>query len=60
MPHKITAILCYPILGILTLLLGDFGTPPTPAKELSAARTTPILAMKLNVLLHGTEDEPSE
>ena len=38
---------------ILTLLLGDFGTPPSPAKEVSAARTTPILAMKSNVL-HGS------
>ena len=27
---------------ILTLLFGDFGTPPTPAKELSAAHTEPI------------------
>jgi len=26
------------------------GIPPTPAKELSAAYTTPMLAMKLNVL----------
>jgi len=31
---------------ILTLLLGDFGIPPTSAKELYAAHTTPILAMK--------------
>jgi len=38
---------------ILTLLLGDFGTPPSPAKEVSAARTTRILAMKSNVL-HGS------
>ena len=44
----------FKILLILTLLLGDFGTPPSPAKEVSAARTTPILAMKLNVLLHGS------
>ena len=39
---------------ILTLLLGDFGTPPTSAKELYAAYTTPILAMKSDVLLHGS------
>ena len=39
---------------ILTLLLGDFGIPPNPVKELSAAYTTPMLAMKLNVLLHGS------
>ena len=39
---------------VLTLLLGDFGTPPTPAKEVSAAHTTPILAMKSNVLPHGS------
>ena len=38
----------------LTLLLGDFGTPPTSAKELYAAYTTPILAMKSDVLLHGS------
>ena len=37
----------------LTLLLGDFGTPPTSAKELYGACTTPILAMKSDVLLHG-------
>ena len=36
---------------ILTLLLGEFGIPPTPAKELSAVYTTPTLAMKPNVLL---------
>jgi len=36
------------------LLLGDFGTPPTPAEEVYAACTTPILAMKLDVLLHGS------
>jgi len=29
---------------VLTLLLGDFGTTPTSAKELYAAYTTPILA----------------
>ena len=39
---------------ILTLLLGDFGIPPTSAKELYAAHTTPILAMKSEVLLHGS------
>ena len=39
---------------VLTLLLGDFGTPPTTAKELYAAYTTPILAMKTDVLLHGS------
>ena len=39
---------------ILTLLLGDFGIPPNLAKELSAAYTTPMLAMKSNVLLHGS------
>ena len=39
---------------VLTLLLGDFGTPPTSAKELYAAYTTPILAMKSDVLLHGS------
>jgi len=42
---------------VLNLLLGDFGTPPTPAKELSAACTTPILAMKLNVLPHAWQLE---
>ena len=36
---------------VLTLLLGDFGTPQTPAKDLSAVYTTPMLAMKPNVLL---------
>ena len=36
---------------VLTLLLGDFGTPPTPAKDLSAVYTTPMLAMKPSVLL---------
>ena len=41
-------------LFILTLLLGDFGTPPTSAKELYAAYTTSILAMKSDVLLHGS------
>ena len=39
---------------VLTLLYVDYGTPPTSAKELSAACTTPILAMKSNVLLHGS------
>jgi len=39
---------------VLTLLFGDCGTPPTSAKELHAAYTTPILAMKLDVLLHGS------
>ena len=36
---------------ILTLLLGEFRIPPTPAKELSAVYTTPMLARKPNVLL---------
>jgi len=35
---------------VLTLLRGDLGTPPTPAKDLSAVYTTPMLAMKPNVL----------
>ena len=39
---------------ILTLLLGDFGIPPNPAKELPTAYTTLMLAMKSNVLLHGS------
>ena len=36
---------------VLTMLLGDFGTPPTSAKELYAAYTTPILAMKSDDLM---------
>jgi len=47
-------MIAFKTLLIQTLLLGDFGTPPTPAKELYAACTTPILAMKSNVLLHGS------
>jgi len=41
---------------VLTLLLGGglWYTPPTSAKELYAACTTPILAMKSDALLHGS------
>ena len=37
---------------ILTLLLEEFRIPPTPAKELSAVYTTPMLARKPDVLLN--------
>ena len=40
------------LFSFLPCFLGDL-IPPTPAKELSAACTTPILAMKSNVLLHA-------
>jgi len=39
---------------ILTVLLGDFDTPLTSANELYAAYATPILAVKSDVLLHGS------